>query len=233
MALPIITPDNFTGWVKIVANSFKQEDLQFYINLFLEQYLRLIVGDAAYSDIENQTRQKWDDLVNGVDFVDAEGKRRRQRGFVDSLIYFIYFEYLRDNFNPTQPGQAKPVAENSERASDLETLNVARSRYNKAVELINVSTPDFLEANKKLETEVTTSTDNADNTYTLAVPSTKYLEAGDTIVINGIEYQPISVTADTSIVIDAGQVGLDFTGNTITWEPYKDVEFCPLEFAGI
>ena len=80
MALPSITADDFkTGWVKIVANGFKEEDLEAYIDTFRENYLRDIVGDAAYSDIETQTRQKWTDLLNGVNFVDANvvrGKRK-------------------------------------------------------------------------------------------------------------------------------------------------------------
>ena len=59
MPLPTITPDDFKGWLKIVANRFKEEDLQDYIDRFLPQYLRSMVGDAAFYDIENETRQKW------------------------------------------------------------------------------------------------------------------------------------------------------------------------------
>lgn len=233
MALPVINIDNFVGWVKIVANQFKEEDLDEYVTLFREQYLRQIVGDAAYSDIDTQTRQKWTDLLDGVNYVDADGKRRHHNGLVKPLVYFIYFEYVRDNFTATQVGRVKGKSENSERANDLEVLNVSRSRYNNGIRLINDSMPCFLEANKEFKEEITASLDNADNTYTLSIPNTKYLEAGDTVEIDDQEYTTISVTADTNIVIDAGQTGLDFTGDQVIWEPYVDVEFCELEPAPI
>lgn len=232
MALPTITIDNFVGWLKIVANQFKEEDLNQYILLFREQYLRQLVGAAVYADIENQTRQKWDDLLNGVDYVDSDGNRQHHNGLLASLVAFIYFEFVRDNFTSTQVGRVKGKSENSERANDIEILNVSRSRYNNGI-LLLASTPDFLKANEEFEEEVTGSTDNLDNTYTLSIPNTKYLEAGDTVVIDGEEYQTISVTVDTSIVIDAGQTGLDFTGDLVTWKPYEDVEFCQLEAAPI
>ncbi len=232
MALPAITIADFVGWVKIVANQFKEEDLDEYVVLFREQYLRQIVGDAAYADIDTQTRQKWTDLLNGVDYVDSDGKRQYHNGLVKPLVYFIYFEFVRDNFTSTQVGRVKGKSENSERANDIEVANIARSRYNNGI-LLLASTPCFLEANKKLVEEITGSVDNLDNTYTLSVVNTTYLEAGDTVTIDGQEYQPISVTADTNLVIDAGQTGLDFTGDEVTWEPFEDVDYCELETAPI
>jgi len=232
MALPTITVDDFVGWLKIVANQFKEEDLDQYIITFREQYLRQLVGAAAYADIEAQTRQKWTDLLDGVNYVDVDDKRRYYEGLVKPLIRFIYFEFVRDNFTATQVGRVKGKSENSERANDIEVANTARARFNNGVMLL-ASTPDFLEANEEFEEGVTASTDNLDNTYTLSIPNTKYLEAGDTVTIDGQEYQPISVTVDTSIVIDAGQTGLDFTGDLVTWKPYEDVEFCQLETAPI
>ena len=57
MALPTITIDDFVGWLKIVANQFKEEDLDQYILTFREQYIRQLCGAAAYTDIDTQTRQ--------------------------------------------------------------------------------------------------------------------------------------------------------------------------------
>ncbi len=228
MALPSITPDNFVGWVKVVANQFKQDDLDQYILTFREQYLREIVGDAAYTDIENQTRQKWTDLLDGVNYVDVDGERRRFNGLVRPLIQFIYFEFVRDNFTSTQVGRVKTKAENSERSLDLEVLNIARSRYNNGV-LQVAALEDFLEANEEIEQEITGSVDNADNTYTLSVAGTKYLEDTDSLMIDSVEYQAVTVVSDTSILIDAGQTGLDFAGDTASWKPYEDVRLCILE----
>lgn len=232
MALPIINIDNFVGWVKIVANQFKEEDLDQYVLLFREQYLRQIVGDAAYVDIESQVRQKWTDLLEGVDYVDEEGVRKHHQGLVKALTAFIYFEFVRDNFTATQVGRVKGKSENSERANDLEVLNVSRSRFNQGAFSL-LGTPCFLEANEEFQEEVTVSVDNLDNTYTLSIAGTKYLEAGDVVNINEQEYPTISVTQDVSIVIDVGQTGLDFTGNLVTWQPYKDVVFCQIAVCGI
>jgi len=233
MALPVITADSFTGWIKIVANQFKAVDLEEYVTLFLASYLRRIVGDAAAIDIELQTRKKWTDLLEGVTYVNTEGKRKFFGGLTAPLTYFIYFEFIRDNFTSTQVGKVIGKSENSERATDLEVLNVARSRFNQGVSLVNNTLPDFLEANKEFEEVITLSVDNADNTYTLSIPNTKYLETDETVDIEGTEYTIISTTENVSIVINAGQIGLDFTGNRVFWRPYDDVDFCKMGLCGI
>lgn len=233
MALPQILVTDFKGWVKIVGNQFKEVDLENYITEFREHYLRLIVGAGAFKDIEDQTRQKWTDLLDGVDFVDTKGERRYFAGLKKPLIYFIYFEFMRDNFTQTQPGSVKTLGENSQRSTDLEVLDVARSRYNGAVLIVNETTREFLETNKKFSESVTASVDNADNTYTLSIPSTKYLETDDSVTIDGTEYQVTAVTSNVDITIDAGQTGLDFSNDVVIWEPFEAVRFCELEPSGI
>lgn len=232
MALPVIDIDNFIGWVKIIANQFKEEDLDQYIIIFREQYLRTLVGDIAYADIESQTRQKWDDLLNGTAYIDAQGDRRYHQGLVESLVYFIYFEFVRDNFTATQVGRVKGKSENSERANDLEILNVSRSRFNKGTSLIK-DTLCFLEANKLFSEEITASADNNDNTYTLGVGNTTYIENGDLLSIGEGAHLVLSKVPDVSITIDTDQVGLDFIGAFATWQPFRDVYFCPLEPCGL
>jgi len=233
MALPIITlTDNFKGWAKIVANEFKETDLDEYITLYRVEYLRQILGAAAVIDITAQNLQKWTDILDGVEYVDTDNKRQFFEGLVKPLVYFIYFEYIRDNFTSSQVGKVKGKSANSERATDIEVAEVARSRYNAGVRIVN-TLKAFLEANEEFTEVVTASMDNADNTYTLSIASTQYLEVDEVVTINGTEYSVTAVTADTDITIDAGQIGLDFTGDTVTWEPYADVEFCEMEIAGI
>lgn len=233
MALPIITPDDFKGWVKITANEFKASKLTEYITLFREQYLRMLVGDAAYADIEAQTRQKWTDLLNGVTYTDSEGKRKYHTGLFRSLTYFIYFEFTRDNFTNTQTGKVKGSSENSERVNASEVLNQARSRFNLGASLANNSTPGFLEANEKFEEVVTASVEGVANVYTLSIASTKYLEAEDFVTFDGFDFKVLTVAANTSIEIQASTTGLDFTGLTAVWEPFEEVEFCGIEPCGI
>jgi hypothetical protein len=233
MALPVILANSFNGWVDIVANTFKQEKLQEYIDLFVENYIRLIIGDAAFMDIRDQTRQKWTDLLAGVDYVGANGKRRRFSGLNTSLKYFIYFEFVRDNFTSTQAGKTKNTFENSTRAGDLEVLNTARLRFNQGVLLVNGSTPPFLEANDEFTETATGAVDNADNTYTLSIQNTKYLEVGDVVTVNGEEYTATILNVDTDVTFDAGATGLDFSGASVIWEPFEDVDFCKMGICGI
>ncbi len=233
MALPTITlADDFKGWVKIVANEFKESDLDEYITLYRVEYLRQILGAAAVIDITAQNLQKWNDILDGVEYVDTDNKRQFFEGLVKPLVYFIYFEYVRDNFTSSQVGKVKGKSANSERATDIEVAEVARSRYNAGVRVVN-TLKAFLEANEELTEVVTASLDNADNTYTLSIASTKYLEAGEVVIINGIEYTLTAVTADTNITLDAGQTGLDFTGDAVAWAPYSAVDFKEMEIAGI
>lgn len=230
--LPTITIDDFNGSLKIVANQFKEVDLDYYIETYREQYLRSLVGDGAYEAIETETRQKWTDLLNGVYYTDHNGVRKYVAGLKKALLRFIYFEFVRDNFTATQVGRVKGKSENSERANDIEVLNVSRSRYNRGVLLLQ-PIPGFLDHFETIAVEITGSTDNADNTYTLSVASTKYLAADDTVCIGDTDYTVDSLVEDVSVVIDAGEIGLDFTNETLKWQPYKDVHFCTPEPAPI
>lgn len=232
MALPIITPTNFTGWVKIVAGDFKGAVLQEYIDVFLEQYVRQIIGDAAFLAIQNQPRQKWTDLFGGVSYVDVNDIARKYDGLTVSLLRFIYFEFIRDNFTSTQVGKVTPNNENSITAAAQVVSTVAVSRYNSGVNILNNSLPDFLEAFEELSTPVISFVDNADDTYLINVASTKYVEDTDMVTINDVEYVVSSVTANTSFVIDGSSIGLTFSGN-VTWKPYELVEFCPMSIIGI
>lgn len=233
MALPVITlSTNFKGWAKIVANEFKEVDLDEYIDLYRTEYLRTILGAAAVIDITASSAQKWADLLDGTEYVDVYGKRQIFEGLVKPLVYFIYFEYVRDNFTSSQAGKVKGKSALSERATDIEVAEVARSRYNAGVRIVN-TLGRFLEANETIQDTVSASTDNGNNTYVLALASTKYLSAGDTVTITGTNYVVTALVPDVNITIDAGQTGLDFTGVVVSWEPYADVEFKELKISGI
>lgn len=214
MALPVVTTDDFNGYYKLALNEFKTEDLQLYITTFVEQYVRQIIGDAAYSDMVSQDFQKWLDLSNGIDFVDDNGDRKHLVGLREPLIGFIYFEYVRDNFTSTAVGKVKGKSENSERASDIEVAGVARSRYNRLVCDLNESLKAFLEANETLESLITISYDLGDNRYVLVYADPKYLNTGTEIDLNDQTYE---VTEIINFGFDAGATGLDFTGQTAIW----------------
>ncbi len=214
MALPVVTTDDYNGYYKLALNEFKTEDLQLYITTFTEQYVRQIIGDAAYSDMSVQDFQKWLDLSNGIDFVDINGDRKHLIGLREPLIGFIYFEYVRDNFTSTAAGKVKGKSENSERATDIEVAGIARSRYNRLICDLNESTKAFLEANETLESLINASYDLGDDRYVLVFADPKYLNTGTEISLDDNTYE---VTEIVSFGFDAGATGLDFTGQTATW----------------
>lgn len=214
MALPVITLDDFNGYYKLALNEFKNEDLELYIDTFVEQYVRQIIGDAGYIDMLAQDFQKWVDLANGVDFVDTNGVRRHLVGLREPLIGMVYFEFVRDNFTSTAQGKVKGKSENSERATDIEVAGVARSRYNRLICDLNESTKLFLEANETLSSLITAFYDLGDNRYVLVFADPKYLNTGTEITLNDEVYE---VTEITSFGFDAGVPGQDFTGLTAVW----------------
>ncbi len=230
MALPNISSTDFVGPLKIVANEFKSVDLDQYADTYTEEYLNRILGEAAVIDIAAQTLTKWTDILDGVDYVDVNGKRRRFEGLVKSLLNFIYFEFIRDSATPTQAGKMKAKASNSERASGAYLYNLCILKYNTGVRIVNTLS-DFLEANERIEENITTSVDNADGTYTIGLPSTRYLSTEENIIIGGSSYEVTAVTADTNATIDVGTTGLDFAGDPTYWEPFGEVEFCKMKYA--
>jgi len=234
MAIPVINKASFVGWNKITGNQFREDKLLEYITLFEQEYMRMILGDSAFLEIEADTlpRPKWTDLMNGVDYTNLDGDNKRNTGITDQLIKFIYFEFIRDNFASTQVGKVKSSNENSVILTGDEVGSVVRARYNSAVRALHESIFLFLENYEQIDEPVTGFVDNADNTYTINVAKTLYLIDADTITIGGTNFIISGLVVDTSFVIDAGAVGLSFTGD-VTYKPYEIVEFDRLIFSTI
>jgi len=232
MALPVIDIATFTGWVKISGNQFRDDKLTEYITLFLEEYLRRIVGDSAFLEIELSPRQKWIDLLAGVDYTNVDGDNKRNTGITDQLTKFIYFEFIRDDFSGSQVGKVKAENENSVKLTGDEVGAVVRARYNSGIRALHESVFDFLENYEVINEPITGFVDNADNTYTINVAKTLYLIDADTVTIGGVDFVISGLVADTSFVINAGAVGLSFSGNVV-YSPYEIVEFDPLVFSTI
>jgi len=231
MAQLELTPSNFIGWERIVANDFKSEVLQSYIDTFYKKYLREIIGDEAYIAISSEDVQKWTDLLEGVNYVDVNGKKRIYDGLKTSLVRFIYFEFVRDNFTSTQVGKVSQANENSTSKEASEVVEVARSRYNEAVFCVQ-GLPDFLEANEEISQEITGFVDNGGGDYTLNISSTKYLSDGNSITFEGSDYVVSNLVEDTSIDVNLGSAGLTPSGS-VSWKPYEEVSFCEIEVCGI
>lgn len=230
MALPIITVDDFKGWGKISGNQFREEKLTEYISLFMEKYLRDIIGDGAFLEIVNIDLQKWTDLIEGVDYLNVDGLNFRNDGIKEQLVKFIYFEFVRDDFSSSQVGKVKGSNENSEKLNGPEVGAVVRARYNSGIRELHQSVLMFLANYDQINEPITGFVDNLDNTYTINVASTLYLIDGDQVNINGVDFDISGLISDTSFLIDAGDTGLSFNGNAV-YKPYKLVEFDPLQFS--
>lgn len=231
MALPSILPEHFTGFFKIASNSYKSDLLQGYIDQFYKKYLRAVLGDAAYLDAKDTTEDKWTDLLNGADYVDS-GNNKTFEGVRSAIIGLIYFEFVRDNFASSNNGMHRDNSENSSNLTATEISAIANSRYNYAVEILKIEVYGFLSAHYSIDRDVVSVVDNLNNTYAITISSTKYLYVGDEVTINDIIYDVVSITDATTFVINAGGVGYSFN-EAVTWHPYEDVEFDPLNYIAL
>jgi len=232
VALPVINIASFTGWVKISRDRFDEVGLTEYITLFTEEYLRRILGDSAFLEINSVDRQKWTDLLNGVNYTNVDDDNKKNTGITDQLTKFIYFEFIRDDFSGSQVGKVKAINENSAKLTGAELGAVVRARYNSGVRTLKESVFDFLENYEFINEPITGFVDNTDNTYTINVAKTLYLINADTVAIGGVDFVISGLVSNTSFVIDAGAVGLSFSGDAV-YSPYELVEFDSLEFSTI
>jgi hypothetical protein len=84
-----------------------------------------------------------------------------------------------------------------------------------------------LENYKNFSQAIDSVTDNGGSSYTINTTALLYLEDGDTVKINGVEYTVSNIVADTSFDVS----GADPTGGTsYISNPYEYVEYCIQEF---
>jgi hypothetical protein len=220
MAIPQITSADFKGWIKIPKGDFTELDN--YIAQFQKSKSREIIGDDAYIEADSENYQRWNDLFSGATYENEDGKKVIFDGLNEGVRHFIYFEYIRDNFEMSTNNAIQVESENSKRLEDAGII--ALQRNNAGARLVNDQLPLFLENYSEIIEEVTGSTDNG-GTYTINVASTLYLENGDIVKINGTNYAASNVVADASFDITEATAGLDFTGENAVWEPFAKVEF--------
>lgn len=232
MALPQISPSDFIGFYKISIDEFTTAKLQNWIDQFLPIYVRDIIGASGYTAMVNQDRQKWVDLSNGKDYTNESGVVEYFPGLKSALLGFIFFEYIRDNAVMTVAGSQRNKGELSDRPSPAEISALVESRWNRGLPEFNATLKGFLKANEDYSEVVISSAEAPVGTYTLDIADTTYIETGDTVTIEGVEYPLINVVADTSIEINAA-TGQDFTGLDVEWKPYEEVNQSIIDIVGI
>lgn len=211
MGLPNITPSNFEGWIKISADTFQQDKLHQYIDLFEETYFVFFLGAGATKEITDSVSlpEKWTDILGGVYYHNIEcDSLMKLNGLTNKVKQCIYFEYVRDNFISTSTGKNRNLNENASRLNAYEVNAVARNRYNNSISYNNNELIAFLKNYTDFEQPITGFIDNGGNSYTIETNATKYLSDGDTIKIKNEEFTISNLVANTSFDIVSTETSL-------------------------
>lgn len=234
MALLTISISDFTGYYNLSQSTFQQSDFGEFITRYNKQYMRYILGDEATDYIENEGSlpQKYIDLLNGVVYSNTVLKsdpiNKIYGGLKDVLKGFIYYEYIRNYYIHTPTGMVKNNPDNSVNANGIQNLARANDRYNDSIAKVNEELYLFLCNYEELTKSITGFVDNGGGSYTIQLTDTTYLNDGDTVLINGVEYIVSSLVTNTSFNI-TGNTGLTFSGDFEHY-PFEKVEFEKLDY---
>lgn len=229
MSLPITTPADYTGYVGISSNQFKEENLENYIATYEQRYLLELLNAQAYNDISTQSPldQKYLDLINGVEWIDCDGDKRYNLGLKEVLLRFIYYHFVSDNFINSDTGMVRNKNENSDYVGDTYNRQMCNQKYNDGISIYEDYVVPFINQFYRISEPVTGYVDNGGGDYTILAASTKYLVNGDTISLNNNTYVVSNLVSDTSFDIVASGPGLVFSGD-FTYEPYEDYNLCKI-----
>jgi len=222
MSLPILLNTDFeNGATRITQNIDVTTQLSSYISTFENRYIKSILNDEMFTKIrDNETlHSKYTALIDGVDYTDADGCLIVLEGLKLALKGFIYYHYVGDNFNSTPVGNVRSLPEISQQVTTTYNLQIAHLRWNEGVTFYRkcISFVNFYE---RIDEAIVSSVESPAGTYTISCASTLYLEDGDTVTLEGVDYVVSSLVANTSFVI-TGAAGLVFTGE-FYYEPFKD-----------
>ncbi len=222
MSLPITTTADYTsGTIKISTTRFDATELTEYITEYEAPTIKALLDDLMYIDIRDGSplHSKYTALIDGVDWTDDEGDTHVLRGLKEVLKRFVYWHFNSDDFIETVIGKARNLNENSDNLSMGTNNQVINRRYNQGVDRYN-ECMDFVSFYQDLTGTITSDVEAPAGTYTIQTPLTLYLEDGDTVTINGVDYVVGSLVADTSFVI-TGDAGLTL-GTEYTYTPFED-----------
>ena len=218
MALPTLTIADFTG--SLLVNS----QTELFTQYIAEQYPQIVrdcLGGGAYADIATTTKTKWTDLFSGGAYpVFSTGSIAWNDGLTVAVKNFLYSSIKGDDFVPTNTGAVRALNENSMALAETQTARLAQKRYNSGV-LAMQSAACFIANYANFAQPITGYVDNGGGSFTIQTSATKYLNDGDTVLIQGIEYVVSNVVSNTSFDIASIQA-TTFEGDYIS-NPYAIV----------
>jgi len=232
MSLPITVPatDYVSGSVKISTTRFQADDLTTVITEWEQYYIKVLLDDLMYTEIRDNVtlHSKYTALIDGVTWVDDQStpKTHVLRGLKEALRRFCYWHYQRDYFLNTVIGDARNLNENATNLTPSEQTQYNNLRYYEGVDIYDQCRA-FVDFYEKITGSITSSVESPAGTYTISTPSTLYLEDGDTITLEGVDYVVGTVIANTSFVI-SGDAGLTF-GDSYIYQPFFEPNLTKLD----
>ena len=196
--------------------------LQEYIDRFYPKIILDLIGAGDFEKIENQAslQGKFTDLFDGSCWTNGEGKRQKQNGLKDACIGLLYFYFVRDSFTVGEGGHAMSAQDTSTTLSLSQHGDVAKTRWNESINSLHAICR-FVSFFSSVTVDVISSIELVGQ-YQINIPSTTYLYDGDEVIINNKKYVISGLVADTSFIIDETDSGLDFSGSSVNYSPFKD-----------
>ena len=208
--MSITLTSDFTGEVNISKNKFTVTDLQAYIDRVEEDVLKKMLGDTLYLTFKADSfgndagsRDRFKELLNGLEYTDPSDSAYTidYVGLKRMLRLFVYAEYLPEQaYQNTIIGEVEGSSRNAFNTSITKVNETAEDRQRLAVDLYDAAQRFISDYNDK-EYIPSSIVDQNGNVYLVSLGSTKYIQDGDSIDINGTDYVVSNLVTDTSFEI--------------------------------
>ena len=243
--MSITLTSDFTGEVNISKNKFTVADLQAYIDRVEEDVLKKMLGDTLYLTFKADSfgndagsRDRFKELLNGLEYTDPSDSTYTidYVGLKRMLRLFVYAEYLPEQaYQNTIIGEVEGSSRNAFNTSITKVNETAEDRQRLAVDLYDAAQRFISDYNDK-EYIPSSIVDQNGNVYLVSLGSTKYIQDGDSIDINGTDYVVSNLVTDTSFEISETS-GTVFPSDSIVkfelYPTYKGKEKKKVFFRGM
>ena len=243
--MSITLTSDFTGEVNISKNKFTVADLQAYIDRVEEDVLKKMLGDTLYLTFKADSfgndagsRDRFKELLNGLEYTDPSDSAYTidYVGLKRMLRLFVYAEYLPEQaYQNTIIGEVEGSSRNAFNTSITKVNETAEDRQRLAVDLYDAAQRFISDYNDK-EYIPSSIVDQTGNVYLVSLGSTKYIQDGDSIDINGTDYVVSNLVTDTSFEISETS-GTVFPSDSIVkfelYPTYKGKEKKKVFFRGM
>jgi len=219
--LPILSALDFEdGITRISQNGSTTTQLDAYISEIEPISIKRLLNSLMLSEIMAQATlsEKYNDLINGVEWFDNDGNQYSSDGLKEALRYFVYYQFMGDNFISTPIGNTQSTPELSTQLQRGVNAQIVRQRFNRGVDIYN-DVVLFIVLHTDMPLEILSESFNS-GIYTLGVDSTKYLYDGDIITLGNNNYIVSNVVQDVSFDITEVS-GLTFIGDVFKHSPFR------------